>query len=69
MDNYTLLYLIRHSLLRLSGFFRPTKMVGREWGKILAPHHEAGMVLDFLDPPYPVLLRVTKGYNCKFFIP
>ena len=64
MDNYTLLYLIRHFLLRLSGFF-----VGREWGKILAPHHEAGMVLDFLDSSYPVLLRVTKDYNCKFFIP
>ena len=46
----------------------PAKVLGRGWGKILAPHHGAGrggagMGLDILDPP-----RVAKCYNCKFFI-
>ena len=41
-----------------------------------APRGEAGMDLDFLDPPHPTppcphpaSLCIDKGYNCKFFIP
>ena len=59
------------------GFSSPHKGGGAGMGQAFsaAPQGGAGMGLDFLDPPHPAppllipaSLRVTKGYNCKFFI-
>ena len=45
------------------GFSRPAKVMRQGWGKILDPHHRAGMGLHFLDPPNSILTppRVSKG--------
>jgi len=41
--NFALPCLTRPSpALPLVGFPHPAKVMGREWGKILAPHHRAG---------------------------
>ena len=65
--NFALPAPLNPSLLTLShvGFPHSAKMMGVEMGQNfkLTPWDEAGMGLEFLDPPRPTLPYITKGYK------
>ena len=53
-----------------AGFPRPTKVVGRGWGKILDPHHGAGRgwVYTFQTHPAPSLSRGIVLLNIQIIL-